>query len=176
MATTIPARTLRLLLALIRYRAKARKEMRREPPMVPRRRARKKAQCQANARPTRCHANARRGKHRDPAGLARPAICCTVWRGSITGAYPSCTLIYLIIIGGLCICCIAFVGIGQINGNATVKPCALFCDVGGSCMDNTKRAVNACMGCIAAGQNKSPAPSADARQKKSPASVGGVGM
>lgn len=26
-------------------------------------------------------------------------------------------------IGGLCGCCIAFVGIGQINGNATVKPC-----------------------------------------------------
>ena len=35
--TTIPAGTLRLLLALISYRAKARKEMRREPPMVPRR-------------------------------------------------------------------------------------------------------------------------------------------
>lgn len=31
-------------------------------------------------------------------------------------------------------------------------------------------------GCIAAGQNKSPAPSADARQKKSPASVSGVEM
>jgi hypothetical protein len=29
-------------------------------------------------------------------------------------------------------------------------------------------------GCIAAGKNKIPAPSADARQKKSPASVGGV--
>lgn len=36
-ATTIPAGTLRLLLASIGYRAKARKEMRREPPMVPRR-------------------------------------------------------------------------------------------------------------------------------------------
>ena len=37
MATTIPAGTLRLLLALISYRAKARKELRRKPPMVPRR-------------------------------------------------------------------------------------------------------------------------------------------
>jgi hypothetical protein len=36
-------------------------------------------------------------------------------------------------------------------------------------MNRTKRAVNACMGCIAAGQNKSPAPLADARQKKNPA-------
>ena len=35
--TTIPAGTLRLLLTSISYRAKARKEMRREPPMVPRR-------------------------------------------------------------------------------------------------------------------------------------------
>nr|DAS23685.1 MAG TPA: hypothetical protein [Caudoviricetes sp.] len=30
------------------------------------------------------------------------------------------------------------------------------------------------MGCIAAGQNKSPAPSADARQKKSPATRAGL--
>lgn len=36
----------------------------------------------------------------DPAGLVWSAICCTVWRGSITGAHP-CTLIYLIIIGRL---------------------------------------------------------------------------
>nr|DAF75245.1 MAG TPA: hypothetical protein [Caudoviricetes sp.] len=35
--TTISAGTLRLLLTSISYRAKARKEMRREPPMVPRR-------------------------------------------------------------------------------------------------------------------------------------------
>lgn len=35
--TTIPAGTLRLLLTSIGYRAKARKEMRRKPPMVPRR-------------------------------------------------------------------------------------------------------------------------------------------
>ena len=56
--------------------------------MVPRRRTRKKAQCQANARPTRCHANARRWKHRDPAGLAWSAMCCTVWHGSITGLHP----------------------------------------------------------------------------------------
>ena len=56
--------------------------------MVPRRRARKKAQCQANARLTWCQANARRGKHRDPAGLAWSAVCCTVWHGSITGVRP----------------------------------------------------------------------------------------
>lgn len=37
LATTISAGTLRLLFALIGYRAKARKEMRREPPVVPRR-------------------------------------------------------------------------------------------------------------------------------------------
>lgn len=35
--TTISAKALRLLLTSISYRAKARKEMRREPPMVPRR-------------------------------------------------------------------------------------------------------------------------------------------
>mgnify|MGYP007127091013 CR=1 FL=1 len=37
MVTTIPAGTLRLLLTSIGYRAKARKEMRRQPSMVPRR-------------------------------------------------------------------------------------------------------------------------------------------
>nr|DAF63363.1 MAG TPA: hypothetical protein [Siphoviridae sp. ctvI513] len=37
MDTTIPAGTLRLLLTSISYRATARKEMRREPPIVPRR-------------------------------------------------------------------------------------------------------------------------------------------
>lgn len=42
-------------------------------------------------------------------------------------------------------------------------------------MDDIKAVVNALVrGYIAAGQNKSLAPSADARQKKSPASVGGV--
>lgn len=34
----------------------------------------------------------------------------------------------------------------QIAGNATVKPCALFCCVGGiNCINGAKRAVNACM-------------------------------
>ena len=70
-----------------------------EPSMVPRRCARKKAQYQANARLTRCQANARRGKHRDPAGLAWLVVCCTGWHGSITGAQLH--LIYLIIIGQL---------------------------------------------------------------------------
>ena len=48
-------------------------------------------------------------------------------------------------IGGLCGCCIAFVGIGQINGNAAVKPCERFCRCGGiNCMDGKKAVVNAC--------------------------------
>ena len=48
---------------------------------------------------------------------------------------------------GLCGCCIVCAGMGQINGNASVKPCALFCGVGGIvCMDDTKGAANACMG------------------------------
>lgn len=48
---------------------------------------------------------------------------------------------------GLCGCCIVCAGMGQINGNAPVKPYALFCDVGGiNCMDDTKRAINVCMG------------------------------
>nr|DAR04195.1 MAG TPA: hypothetical protein [Caudoviricetes sp.] len=38
LATTISAGTLQLLLTSISYRAKARKKMRRKPPMVPRRR------------------------------------------------------------------------------------------------------------------------------------------
>jgi hypothetical protein len=65
--TTISAGTLRLLLTSISYRAKARKELRRKPPMVPRR----------PPRPC-CWA--------DPAGLAWSAICRTVWHGFITGA------------------------------------------------------------------------------------------
>lgn len=62
MATTIPAGTLRLLLTSISYRAKARKRdaaraANGSAPPVPGRKH--------NARPTRCHANARRGKYRD---------------------------------------------------------------------------------------------------------------
>lgn len=80
--TTIPAGTLRLLLTSISYRAEARKELRRKPPMVPRR--------SAALLLLDCSA-----------GLAWSAMCCTVWRGSVTVAHP-CTLIYLIIIGRLC--------------------------------------------------------------------------
>lgn len=78
------------------------------------------------------------------AGLAWFAICRTVWHGFITER----TLIYLIIIGG----CAGLYSVpawrrryysrlfrfgicggrmGQITGNAPVKPCALFCGVGG---------------------------------------------
>nr|DAJ70527.1 MAG TPA: hypothetical protein [Caudoviricetes sp.] len=36
---------------------------------------------------------------------------------------------------------------GKIAGKATVKPCVLFCGVGGiNCIDRVKHAVNACMG------------------------------
>ena len=67
--TTIPAGTLRLLLTLIGYRAKARKEIRRQPSMVPHR----------PPRPLLLGC---------PAGLSWSAMCCTVWHGSITGAHP----------------------------------------------------------------------------------------
>ena len=61
--TTIPAGTLRLLLVLIGYRAKARKEMRRKPPMVPRRPPRPAAGLTRRvegARLTRCRIASRR--------------------------------------------------------------------------------------------------------------------
>ena len=108
--TTIPAGTLRLLLTSIGYRAKARKEMRREPPMVPRRPPR--PCCWAVTPGGRCRvdpvqvetltpqqvrrvcavgsvsalASNSQTAAADPAGLAWSAICCT--------------LIYIIIIGG----------------------------------------------------------------------------
>lgn len=77
MVTTIPAGTLRLLLTSISYRAKARKRdaaraANGSAPPVPGRKH--------NARPTRCHANARRWKHRDPAELAWSAMLhCLAW-------------------------------------------------------------------------------------------------
>lgn len=38
---------------------------------------------------------------------------------------------------------------GQIAGNTPVKPCALFCGACYiSCIDGTKRTVNACMGAV----------------------------
>lgn len=78
----------------------------------------------------------------DPAGLAWSAICCTIWHESITG-HP---LIYIIIIGGLYICCIVCAGIEQIHGKADVKPCKRFwCCDGIICMDGRKAVVNACI-------------------------------
>lgn len=99
------------------------------------------------------------------AGLAWSAVCCTVWRGSITGAplHPYipyynrrlCCPVqrpawrwYLVCAGGaaalwcapawrvwycsrLCGSNIYGGRMGQIAGNAPVKPCALFCGVGG---------------------------------------------
>ena len=118
MAATIPAGTLRLLLTSISYRAKARKEVRRKPPMVPHRPPRS---CCWTAPPGGwCRADRGQIASRradpvqvetltlcrcagsvlltacqhllaiHPAGLAWSAICCTVWHGSITGAHP-CT-------------------------------------------------------------------------------------
>lgn len=111
MATTIPAGTLRLLLTSIGYRAKARKELRRELPMVPR--------CCRRADPVQVETLTPQQVRRvctadsvsalasdphtvgdDPAGLAWSAICCTGWHGSITGD-GLLPFIYLIIIGGL---------------------------------------------------------------------------
>ena len=122
--TTISAGTLRLLLTSIGYRAKARKELRREPPMVPRRPPRL---CRWTAPPGGVYradpvqvetltpqrvrrvctadsvsalASDLRTVGVDPAGLAWSVIRCTVWHGSIIGGAPL-PLIYLIIIGGL---------------------------------------------------------------------------
>lgn len=64
MATTIPAGTFRLLLTSISYRAKARKEMRREPPMVPRRPPRSCCWTARRVEGARPQA-AGRGKYRD---------------------------------------------------------------------------------------------------------------
>lgn len=103
--TTISAGTLRLFLTFISYRAKARKKIRRQPSMVPRRPCQEESiipdVCQANARLIRFRGFSLAWKHRDPAGLAWSAICCTVWHRSITGAHRY-TLIYIIIIGRLC--------------------------------------------------------------------------
>lgn len=64
MATTIPAGTFRLLLTSISYRAKARKEMRRESPMVPRRPPRSCCWTARRVEGARPQA-AGRGKYRD---------------------------------------------------------------------------------------------------------------
>lgn len=85
---------LRLLLTSISYRAKARKELRRQPPMVPRHKLRPRCW---TAPPGASLASDPQTVGADPAGLAWSAICCTGWHGSIIGTYP---YIYLIIIGG----------------------------------------------------------------------------
>ena len=110
LATTIPAGTLRLLLTSIGYRATARKEMRREPPMVPRR-------ARAAGLPRRVEGARLPALTADPVPdlqppgvesietpppLAWSMICYTVWHGSTTGAH---LFIYLIIIGGCAALC-----------------------------------------------------------------------
>ena len=57
----------------------------------------------------------------------------------------------------------------QTAGKAPVKPCALFCCVGGITINGTKtRCKRLYRAVLQQDKNKSPAPSADARQKKSP--------
>lgn len=158
MATTISAGTLRLLFALIGYRAKARKNCGgsrqwfraarhapfrwTDPPggggradlvqvetLTPHQVRRVCTADTLSALASDPHTEGA-----DPAGLAWSARCCTI--------------IYLIIIGrlcrpiqrsawrrryigSLCGCCIVCAGMGQINGNAPVKPCTLFYEVGG---------------------------------------------
>ena len=59
---------------------------------------------------------------------------------------------------------------GAIAGNTPVKPCALFCGVGGiNCIDDTKRVLNACMGLYCSRTKQKPCTVSDARRKKSPA-------
>lgn len=104
----------------------------------------------------------------DPAGLARFEVCCTLIYLIIIGGYPALysvrrgggiwidgsaafdgmpSNVSQAVHSGLCGCCIVCAGMGQINGNDPVKPCALFCSVcDNNRMDCTKRAVNACMG------------------------------
>jgi hypothetical protein len=58
----------------------------------------------------------------------------------------------------------------QTAGKAPVKPCALFCCVGGITINGTKtRCKRLYRAVLQQDKNKSPAPSADARQKKNPA-------
>lgn len=81
LATTISAGTLPLLLTSISYRAKARKELRRKPSMVPRR---PPCPCRWTSPPGGgCQIASRRA-------------------GMVCGMLHLCTLIYLIIIGRLC--------------------------------------------------------------------------
>nr|DAR04194.1 MAG TPA: hypothetical protein [Caudoviricetes sp.] len=64
-------------------------------------------------------------------GMLRLMVCPPAWRSRC--------------IGSLCICCIVCAGIGQISGNATVKPCKRFWRFGCiNCMDNRKATANAC--------------------------------
>ena len=81
LATTISAGTLRLLLTSISYRAKARKELRRKPPMVPRRPPRlPTAGLTRRVEGARSQA-AGRGKYRDPrrAGMVCDMLHRLAW-------------------------------------------------------------------------------------------------
>nr|DAZ64129.1 MAG TPA: hypothetical protein [Caudoviricetes sp.] len=63
-------------------------------------------------------------------------------------------------IGGLCNCCIACAGMGQINGNAAVKPCKRFWRLGGINLHGRQKSRCKCLhgAVLHLGKNKSPAP------------------
>lgn len=102
---------LRLLLTSIGYLAKARKEIRRQPSMVPppllgglcradpvqvETLAPQQVRRVCTADGVSALASSPQTAGADPAGLAWSALCCIVWHGSITGAHP-CTLIYTLL-------------------------------------------------------------------------------
>ena len=158
MATTISAGTLRLLLTSIGYRAKARKEMRRQaangsaPPAAP-----LPLDCPPGGgcalTADRCQIASRRAGmvcamlyclawiyNRDAPEhpyihYYNRRLCCPVQRPAWRWYLVSVETQRLTVcpparsrrcIAGLCGCCIVCAGMGQINGNAPVKPCKQF--------------------------------------------------
>ncbi len=94
-----------------------------------------------------------------PARLARSAVCCTVWHGSITGLHP-----YIPYYNRAAALTCAASGVAQavlyplvsvwyrerLNGSNSRKNtckalCAVLCRWRYSCIDDAKRAVNACI-------------------------------
>ncbi len=117
--TTIPAGTLRLLLTSIGYRAKARKEMRREPPMVPRRPPR--SCCWTDPLGVALASNPQT-VGADPAGFAWSVVCCTVLHGSITGAHPYIHYYNMVAV----LACIAS-GVALVSGTCWRRCAAVTC-------------------------------------------------
>lgn len=155
----------------------------------------------------RCQVSSRRAwkasrpRRADPCTGCKPdALTRRRWHGLRYAAPPGMdprqgrTLIYLIIIGrlrwpvqrpawrrwcigGLCVCCIVCAGMGQIDGNAPVKPCKRFWRFGCiKCMDGIKAAVNACMGLYCSKAKQKPCTLSRCKAKEKPRHVGGVGI